>query len=328
MWERIVGEPTVCMRYVMFRAFVTRSEKPKSQQADGCSMWLHSCIAGFVYRCISNDPAVWIHPRVNPRLEGLSDGTKAHGLSRKPVAVLVRERGEDGVTLPFTKTSLILNTCLCLPPSSLVSPWQHCAQFPVAEETLRPLLRHCGNTCYKSPNPISSVCLTQVVGEFLKFLLLFLYKFWPRLFPCPLSSASSLSLDSKAEINLLFPSSSWHLRPFVFAQQSGGFHWAAETNVDEPCAIKCSICLSSSLCRVVMLTPTLPPSPFSPWMVKERLNFNWEKKGKHKQEWIGPWGLTHLPTPSHPGFSFARLPYLSLPLHCRPAAYSDNRSVA
>lgn len=114
-------------------------------------MRLHSCIAGFVYRCVSNDPTVWIHPRVNPRLEGLSDGTKAHGLSRKPVAVLVRGRGEDGVTLPFTKTILISNTCLCLPPSSLASPWQHRALFPVAKETLRPLVHHCGNTCYKSP---------------------------------------------------------------------------------------------------------------------------------------------------------------------------------
>lgn len=44
---------------------------------------------------------------------------------------------------------------------------------------------------------------------------------WPSL-----SWMSSLCFDVKAEINLLFPPGSWHVGPSVFAQWSGGFHWA------------------------------------------------------------------------------------------------------
>lgn len=70
---------------------------------------------------------------VNPLLLGLSDGTKAHGLSREPVAVPVRGGG-SGVTLTPTKTTLISNACLSLPQPSLVSLRQHCARLPVAME--------------------------------------------------------------------------------------------------------------------------------------------------------------------------------------------------
>lgn len=80
----------------------------------------------------------WSHcvnsAHVNPWLLGLSDGTKARGLSREPVAVPVRGGG-SGVTLTSAKTTLISNTCLCLPQPSLVSLRQHCALFPVAMET-------------------------------------------------------------------------------------------------------------------------------------------------------------------------------------------------
>lgn len=46
-----------------------------------------------------------------------------------------QRRGEDGVTLTSTKTTLISNTRLCLLRLLLVSPWQHCALLPVAVET-------------------------------------------------------------------------------------------------------------------------------------------------------------------------------------------------
>lgn len=113
--------------------FVTASVKPICIISAGCEMWLHSCIARLCWVCFQ-----WSHrvnsAHVNPWLLGLSDGTKARGLSREPVAVPVRG-GASGVTLTSTKTTLISNTCLCLPRPSLVSPWKHCALFPVVVET-------------------------------------------------------------------------------------------------------------------------------------------------------------------------------------------------
>lgn len=158
-----------------------------------------------------------------------------------------QRRGEDGVTLTSTKTTLISNTCLCLPRSSLVSPWQHCALFPVAVETLcvrklqtslcsgsslwtHRLKSHL--TCRE--NTISSLChgLSISVHFTHSHTLSLTGCPWIPRVPPPVSVQvlawslawpsrswmSSLCLDLKAEINLLFPSSSWHLGPFVFAQ--------------------------------------------------------------------------------------------------------------
>lgn len=58
------------------------------------------------------------------------------GLRIKGACCTARQ-GWGGVTLTSTKTTLISNTCLCLPRPSLVSPWQHCALFSVAVETRR-----------------------------------------------------------------------------------------------------------------------------------------------------------------------------------------------
>lgn len=154
--------------------------------------------------------------------------------------------GEDGVTLTSTEATLISNTCLCLPGQRSVPPWQHCALFPVAVETrcVRKLQTSlCSGSslwehlthgckahlpCRKTPSALSAMgsvylltshTLTHVVLEFLEFLppVSVQVLAWSPARPS-LSWMSSLCLDLKAEINLLFPPSSWHLGPSVFAQ--------------------------------------------------------------------------------------------------------------
>lgn len=99
------GAHTVCLRGVTLGAFVTVSVK-----------YLFNLVV-----CILASPALFIgafcsdppcvnSAHVNPRLWGLSEGTKARGLSPEPVALPV---GGGGVT--STKTTLISNTCLCVP---------------------------------------------------------------------------------------------------------------------------------------------------------------------------------------------------------------------
>lgn len=94
----------------------------------------------FLYRRLCRVHFQWSHrvnsAHANPWLLGLSDGTKACGLSRVPVAVPI-SGGGSGVTLTPTKTTLISNTCLCFLLPSSVSPHRNCALFPVVVATRR-----------------------------------------------------------------------------------------------------------------------------------------------------------------------------------------------
>lgn len=92
------------------------------------------------------------------------------------MTVPVRGGGERMAS--STKTTLISNTCLCLPRPSCVSPWQHCALFPVVVETLcvcinsRPhcfsgssLLEHLTRGC-KSHQPPPPPCKENTISSF------------------------------------------------------------------------------------------------------------------------------------------------------------------
>lgn len=81
----------------------------------------------------------------SPSQWGLSNDTEELRIGQAACAI---QKG--GVRMTSVKTTVISNTCLCLPQPSLVS--QHFGVFPVAVETSC-VLKHCGNTWHTARNP-------------------------------------------------------------------------------------------------------------------------------------------------------------------------------
>lgn len=259
-------------------------------------MWLHSCIIAFVCRCVFNDPPLCESCPCKSLTVGSLWWYK--GLRIKPAACVSasrRVRGREG-HFDLGKDEFNFKHVPLLPRSSLVSPWQLCALFPVALETL--CVRKLRTSLHTATNPTSDAKKTLSAHSAMALDSLTLSDTGRPWVPPPVLAGgpaclslpfNELSLNLKGEINLLFPQSSWQLGPFVYALSSGRFHWAAinsQTNLAQLSVMSSSHLPPVMFCRRPRF---LLISPFS-CLWRWRWDSISSQRRKDKQQKEGPRG--------------------------------------